>query len=201
MRKKVLQHFKKSDPILYSVIEKIETADIFTSDVSPNLFLRLCRAIIGQQLSGKAADTIFARFLKLFPHEDVNPVRVLALTDQDLRNVGMSWSKAKFLKDLSQRIVDKTLDLEKIKTMEDEHVIAELTKVKGIGPWTAEMFLMFALDRPDVFSHGDLGLRKAIEKLYRFKKAPSKKQIEKIATKWIPYRTYASRILWKSLEV
>ena len=109
--------------------------------------------------------------------------------------------KVKYIKDLAQKTLDKTLDLSKLTNMTDGDVLTELTKVKGIGPWTAEMFLMFTLGREDVFSHGDLGLKNAIKKLYGFKKDPSKKQVEKIVNKWSPYRTFACRILWKSLEI
>ena len=168
---------------------------------SDDYFKSLCGEIIGQQLSSKAADTIYARFEKLFNGKKITPKDALKLQDQNLRNAGMSWSKVKFIKDLAQKVLEKNLQLDKLDKFSDELVMAELMKVKGIGPWTAEMFLMFTLQREDVFSHGDLGLRNAIKKLYKFQKEPTKKQIEKIVEKWKPYRTYACRILWKSLEL
>ena len=113
----------------------------------------------------------------------------------------MSWAKARYIKNLAQTVTDGTVNLDNIASYDDEGVIAELTKVKGIGPWTAEMFLMFSLARQDIFSLGDLGLRKAIQKLYAFKKKPTDKQIEKLSKKWIPYRTCAARILWRSLDL
>lgn len=117
-----------------------------------------------------------------------------------MRSVGLSGQKARYIQDLAQKVTNKELVLEKLNMLENEEIINELVKVKGVGRWTAEMFLMFALRREDIFSYGDLGLRKAIQKLYGLKKEPTQKQAEKIAKNWIPYRTYACRILWKSLS-
>lgn len=201
MNKKVIEHFKKVDAVIHSVIEQIGKLEKWEVRHPDEYFKSLCGEIIGQQLSGKAADTIYARFEKLFDGKKITPKNVLGIPDEKLRKAGMSWSKARFIKDLTQKISNNDLKLEKLKDLSDELVIQEVTKVKGIGPWTAEMFLMFTLGREDIFSHGDLGLKKAIKKLYKFKKEPTKKQIEKIVDKWKPYRTYASRILWKSLEM
>jgi DNA-3-methyladenine glycosylase II len=188
----VVAHFKRVDPILASVpviLEPIMPATDYFSD--------LCETIIQQQLSGAAGDTIWNRFLKLFPR--LTPANLLAKSDKDIRAVGISWSKVSYLKNLAKYA--KKFDLTELRTMPDKEIITQLTKIKGIGPWTAEMFLMFTLGREDVFSFGDLGLRNAIKKLYKFKKDPSRKQMEKIVRKWTPYRTHAARILWKSLEV
>ena len=125
----------------------------------------------------------------------------MKIPDQKIRDAGLSWAKVKYLKDLADKVKNKVIHLEKLDTLSNEEVITELTKVKGIGPWTAEMFLMFTLGREDVFSHGDLGLKNAIKKLYGFKKDPTRKQVEKIIARWTPYKTYACRILWKSLEI
>ena len=201
MHKKIKDHFKKVDPILHSVLNEIGDLEEWEVRNSDDYFKSLCGEIIGQQLSGKAADTIYARFEKLFNGKRITPKNVLKLPDQKLRNAGMAWSKVRFIKDLAQKVLERDLQLDKLDKLSDELVITELMKVKGIGPWTAEMFLMFSLGREDIFSHGDLGLRKAIKKLYKFKKNPTKKQIEKIVEKWRPYRTYACRILWRSLEV
>ena len=201
VNKKIIKHFKKVDQVLHSVTEKIEALEVWEIKNPDDYFLELCSNIIGQQLSGKAADTIYGRFEKLFGKKKINPQNVLKIPDEKLRKAGMSWSKVKYVKDLAQKVKDRTLKLEKLDNMTDDDVISELTKIKGIGPWTAEMFLMFTLGREDVFSNGDLGLRNAIKKLYKFKKEPTRKQIEKIVEKWKPYRTYASRILWKSLEI
>lgn len=201
MDKKIVDHFKKVDPAIYGLIKQIKKLEEFEVRTPDDYFRSLCREIIGQQLSGKAADTIYARFESLFPNKKVVPENVLKTPDEKLRAAGMAWSKVRYIKDLAKKVLSKELHLVKLKDLEDHLVIEEVTKVKGIGPWTAEMFLMFTLQRENIFSHGDLGLRKAIKKLYKFKKEPSKKQIERIAQKWIPYRTYACRILWKSLEL
>ncbi len=198
MNTTIHSHFQKNDPILYKWMQKITVEE---RALPENLFEELCEQIISQQLSGKASDTIFGRFKKLFPKGDITPERLLKLQDDEIRTCGTSWAKIKSLKDLATKVKDKTLHLENLKNMSDEDVMKELTSVKGIGPWTAEMFMMFSLGREDIFSHGDLGLRNAIKKIYNFKKEPTRKQIEKIVEKWSPYRTYASRILWRSLLI
>jgi DNA-3-methyladenine glycosylase II len=186
----ISDYFKKNDPILYAALQKIKD----TKDLGPrrtkDYFLDLCEAIINQQLSDKAAATIFSRFSKLF-FGKITPSLVLKIPDKKMRAVGTSWSKVAFLKSLATAVVGKTIDLNQLHKLTDEEVVKELTKIKGIGPWTAEMFLMFSLGRPDVFSPGDVGLKRAIGKLYGNKCDPSH---------WSPYRTYACRILWRSLE-
>ncbi len=199
MTKNALSHFRIVDPILYSIAQTI-TLDDPSFRSSNRYFVSLCSEIIGQQLSGKVADVLFDRFEKLFPKRNVTPKRVLGISEETLRRTGMSWSKTRFIRDLARQVVDKSVRLESLSTLSDAEVIKELTRVKGIGPWTAEMFLMFSLGREDVFSYGDLGLRNAMKKLYGFKKDPTVRQMERIVNKWKPYRTYAARILWKSLE-
>ena len=198
MNKNVNEHFRKVDPILYAVIEKV---GVFGPKVSDDHFSELCEIIINQQLSDKAAATIFGRFRKLFPQKKITPQALLKLAAEKIRSCGTSNAKVSFLKDLAAKVLAEELRLDQLNKLSDDLIMKELTKVKGIGPWSAEMFLMFSLGRDDVFSHGDLGLRNAIKKLYKFKKEPTKKQIEKIVEKWKPYRTYACRILWKSLEI
>lgn len=197
MHKRVIEHFRLHDPILFSYIDKIEPFKLVKYN---GYFVSLCREIIGQQLAGKAADAIYARFLKLFPKGRVTPERLLRIPDEKIRAIGPSWSKVGYIKDLAIKIVEKKVNLSRVASLSDEEVMKELTKVKGIGPWTAQMFLMFTLGREDIFSYGDLGLRRAIQKLYNFKKEPGVKQMEKLVIKWKPYRTYAARILWASLE-
>lgn len=198
MKSKVRKHFQAVDPILFSFIDRIEPFELVKYD---DYFVSLCREIIGQQLAGKAADAIYARFLKLFPKGRVTPGRLLKIPDEKIRAIGPSWSKVGYIKDLAKKIVEKKVNLSRVASLSDEEVMKELTKVKGIGPWTVEMFLMFTLGREDIFSYGDLGLRRAIQKLYNFDKEPSMKQMEKLVIKWKPYRTYAARILWASLEI
>lgn len=200
MKKELLNHFRSKDPVLYSLVHRIRIEPI--KPRSPQqYFIYLCEEIIGQQLSGRVADVLVDRFKKLFPRKKVTPKRVLATFEETLRGTGMSWSKARFIRDLAHHVLTKSVKLAQLNQLPDEDVIRELTRVKGIGPWTAEMFLMFTLGREDVFSFGDLGLRKAIKKLYGFKKDPTVKQMEKIVNQWKPYRTWAARMLWKSLDV
>ncbi len=199
MTKNALSHFRAVDPILFSVAQTI-TLEAHPVR-SPNLYFEsLCSEIIGQQLSGKVADVLFDRFRKLFSRRKITPRAVLKMSEETLRTTGMSWSKTRFIRDLAHQVLTKSVQLDQLAQLSDQDVIVELTKVKGIGPWTAEMFLMFTLGREDVFSYGDLGLRKAIIKLYGFKKDPTVRQMDKIVNKWRPYRTYAARILWKSLD-
>jgi len=200
MNKKILEHFRKNDPLLHSYAIKVKVIKILKKVDPENYFLKLCDAIAGQQLSGKAADAIFARFKKLYP-KGVTPKSVLETNHEKLRSVGMSNAKARYLRNLAGAVVNGKLHLDNLNNLSDEEVKRQLTQVKGIGPWTAEMFLMFTLGREDVFSHGDLGLRKGLKKIYGFKKDPSIKTAERIIKKWSPYKTYASLILWESLEI
>jgi DNA-3-methyladenine glycosylase II len=200
MHKKVIHHFRKNDPVIFSILEKNVSFQELEVSKSNNYFRSLCREIIGQQLASKVAHKIFERFLFLFPKKRVTPENVLAIPEQKIRDSGPAWSKVRFIKGLAQKIVDKEINLKKLDGLESELVYSELRKAKGIGPWTTEMFLMFAMGREDVFSHGDYGLRKAIRQLYKFKREPTKKQIEKIVQKWSPYRTYGCLILWEILD-
>ncbi len=200
MNRTIRHHFRVKDPELFAVIEKLGPLESDTR--SGNHFRSLCREIISQQLSGRVGDVITARFEALCVNR-IEPERILELCDESMRNTGMSWSKVRFIKALAEAVRSGMFGEEGLDGLEelgDEEVIVRLTKVKGIGRWTAEMFLMFSLGRDDVFSHGDLGLRRAIQKLYGFKKEPTKKQIEKLEKRWTPYRTWACRVLWRSLE-
>ena len=198
MDKHIVDHFKKADPILHAYFSKIE---LIPHKKSENLFHALTDEIISQQLSGKAAGTIFDRFKKLFPDENITPEKVMELPEEAIRGAGASWAKVRSLKSLAEHVLTKKLDLEHLESLPNAEVMNQLVQVKGIGPWTAEMFMMFTLGREDIFSHGDLGLKKAIQKIYSFKKEPTQKQIEKIVKKWSPYKTYGSRILWKVLDL
>ncbi len=184
------------DPVIQKLIKKY--GDLTWNKKEINLFESLIESIISQQLSIKASDTIFSRFKNLFKAFPT-PKEILKTSDEKLRSVGLSGSKAKYIKSLSEFIEKKDLVLENLKNLEDEEVITELTKVKGIGRWTAEMILIFTLRRPDIFSIGDLALRKAVSRLYSVDINDLAK-IKKISLKWIPYRSTASRYLWKSLE-
>ncbi|TSC56312.1 MAG: DNA-3-methyladenine glycosylase [Parcubacteria group bacterium Greene0714_21] len=199
MHQRVKSHFKKADPRLFKVLQSIGDVGKVSSIPPRQYFSRLCREIIAQQLSGKVADTFMERFRALFPKKSVSPKRVLGLSDGTLRKIGISWAKVKYLKDLAQKVQKEEVSLENLQYLDDKTVIAQLTKVKGIGDWTAEMFLMFSLGREDVFSCGDLGLQKAIEEIYQIKNL-TKSKAEKLSMRWSPYRTYASLILWRSRD-
>lgn len=194
MHAKIKKHFQLVDPVLFSVIANIEPFTIHPSD---DYFVSLCESIVSQQLSVKAGDTIWKRFTGKFGNP--TPQKIFAASGQSVRDLGISWSKVSYLKNLATYATH--FNLQELRDMPDEEVIIELTRVKGIGLWTAEMFLMFTLGRHDVFSYGDVGLKNAIKKLYNYNKDPTKKQMEKLAKKWSPYRTYAARILWRSLEL
>lgn len=196
---KAVRHLSK-DPVLKKIIDELKEPDWNSGGGSENLFVSIIENIIGQQLSSGPADKITKRFWSLFtvpPYP--TPKEVLKFPDQKFRDVGMSWSKVSYIKNFSKAVLERNVDLEQIKLLPDEEVIQELTKVKGIGRWTAEMILIFHLRREDVFSLGDLGLRTAVAKLYKIDRNDIKK-IERISSKWKPYRTVAARYLWKSLD-
>ncbi|MDO8460952.1 MAG: DNA-3-methyladenine glycosylase 2 family protein [bacterium] len=199
MSKKVLEHFKKNDLVMFELALKVNDKSVFDLKKSDNFFLSLCREIIGQQLAGKAAHAIFNRFLNLFPKQEINKELILKIPEQILRDAGMAWAKVRALKDLASKTKNGEVNLKKLEKMVDKEVITELTKIKGIGPWTAEMFLMFSLAREDVYSFKDLGLRKAIKRAYEIDDLTESKA-EKISLNWSPFKTYACRILWKSLD-
>ncbi len=196
MYKNAIAYFKKSDPVLF---ELINTSDPFELEVHPDPFYRLLRTIVGQQLSVKAASTIFGRFENLFKNKNITPKGLLKFSDEQMRSVGLSRQKISYLRDLATKVLDGTVELNKFEKLESNIISEELIKIKGIGKWTAEMFLMFSLGRPDIFSYGDLGLQNAIKKHYKLKDKPTEKQMEKLSKKWNPYRTYAAIILWRSL--
>lgn len=184
----------QSDPILAPLIRNYELTEIVPS---ADLLANLVESIISQQLSIKASDTIFKRILALLPK--VWTAHDLAkLTVVELRAIGVSNSKAAYLHAAAQYFISHEADLARIHTFPDDQIITQLTQIKGVGRWTAEMMLIFTFARPDVFSLGDLGLRSAIEKLYQIPRTDLK-QIEQLSLHWKPYRSYASRYLWRSL--
>ena len=164
------------------------------------VFETLVRSIVFQQLSGKAATTIFNRLVEAAGGK-LTPEAILKLRTPTLRKVGLSKQKASYIRDLDTRTQAKEIDFEALPALSDEEIITALTKVKGIGVWTAHMFLLFALRRENVLPTGDLGVRAAIRKLYKKRSMPSPKQVEKIARGWHPYCSIASWYLWRSLEL
>jgi DNA-3-methyladenine glycosylase II len=163
-------------------------------------FQALLHAIVSQQLSTKAAATIVGRFDALFPSGRPTPAGVAALPDEAIRAAGLSGQKLRYVRDLSARVMDGTLDLASLDEMDDEAVIAALTQVKGIGRWTAEMFLMFRLHRPDVLPVGDLGIVKAVQRAYGLRKVPTPERLRRLGEPWRPYRSVACWYLWASLD-
>lgn len=199
----VKRHFRQVDPVIYAVMKDLDFSDWLKPWVKKwrhrDYFVALCREIIGQQLSGKAAAAILTRFTALFPQKTITPQTVLNLSDQAIRNVGMSWAKVSYVKDLAQKTLDKSLNLNTVQYLSDDEVVSELTQVKGIGRWTTEMFLIFTLGRADIFSFGDLGLKKGLQKLYKLRKV-TEKNVSQIIKPWTPYKSYGSIALWHSLE-
>lgn len=198
LEKKAYEHFQNVDPVLGGIIYKIPK---YEWNFKASYFQALVDSVIGQQLSIKAADTIFARVLALCGEQGMTAEAIHALDPQTLRNAGLSWQKVSYVKDIAEKDLSSAILFEQFDQMTDEEVITELMKIKGVGKWTAEMFLIFRMGRPDVFSYGDLGIRKAIQRLYGLKKEPSEKKALQIASKWKPYRSIACRILWKSLQL
>jgi DNA-3-methyladenine glycosylase II len=221
--RKAVNHLKKNDPILRAVIERVGPCRM---EFGPPEFHSLAESIVYQQLNGKAAATIFARFAAL-AGDPPTPATILKLTDEQLRSVGLSKQKSAYLKDLSAKVDAGLLDFTRLPQQSDDEVIAHLTQVKGIGVWTAHMFLMFTLKRENVLPTGDYGIRMAMFKHYldrkkakiiakaaskkgknatrkprpRKIKLPTPAQMEKIAKSWEPYRSVACWYLWRSLDI
>jgi 3-methyladenine DNA glycosylase/8-oxoguanine DNA glycosylase len=187
-------HFKKADPILYQAALLYKVPDIRRSK---DVFSDLVHAVTNQQLSGKAAATIFGRLEALLGRRALTAKNIASLSLSDMRKCGLSEAKVRTIQGIAQAIVKKEINLDTIHTRTDVEIIAALTSLKGIGPWTAEMILMFSLGRTDIFSKGDLGLRKGIMRLYGLRSMPSERFMDKISYSWSPYRTYAARVLWR----
>jgi DNA-3-methyladenine glycosylase II len=166
-------------------------------DSREGFFPSLARTIVGQQISVKAAASILGRFVEA---TDMDPVRTAALSEEQARTIGLSGQKYRYIHDLAQHFVDDSMVFDHLDTLSDDEVISELTKVKGIGIWSAQMFLMFTLARPDVFAPDDRGLQLAVQKLYGLPDVPKRDQLIELASKWAPYRTVASYHLWHSLN-
>lgn len=196
----VVKHFTTVDPVIAPYVAATDYSSRFGIATSDEFFARLCHDIIGQQLSIKVAEVISQRFRALVGSDaSLTPEAVLAVAGDELRAQGLSWAKIKYVKDLADKVAQKEVDLNALPSLSDEAVVTELIKVKGIGRWTAEMFLIFTLGRIDVFSLGDLGLRRAIEKLYQLPEA-SAEQMVAITEVWAPYRSFGSLALWRSLD-
>jgi DNA-3-methyladenine glycosylase II len=189
----------RRDPVLRALVRRYGACGLARAQrVDP--FASLAEAIIHQQLSTKAAATIHRRFLTLFDTGQPEPARLAVVPDETLRAVGVSRQKIGYLRDLAARVLDGSVQMADLVSMDDERVIESLTTIKGIGRWSAQMFLIFKLHRPDVMPVGDLGIARAIERAYRLRKPPKPERMLKIAEAWRPYRSVACWYLWASLE-
>ncbi|MQA30364.1 MAG: DNA-3-methyladenine glycosylase 2 family protein [Luteitalea sp.] len=191
----------RRDPVLGALIKRVGPCGLAERQRKDHL-TALIGSIVSQQLSTKAAATIFGRFVALFPDSSIAGWQAItAIDDLALRGGGLSGQKVGYLRDLCARIGDGRLKLEELDTLGDEEVIERLTAVKGFGRWTAEMFLMFRLHRPDVLPVGDLGIVNAVHRLYRLRQKPKPERLLKIGDAWRPYRSVACWYLWQSLRL
>ena len=195
------RHLTRRDPKLAEIIRKVGPCRLGSGPQMPP-FVALAYAIASQQLSVKAADTIFRRFCDLFPPDRIpDPARLVALPPDVVRAAGFSRPKVAFLQDLAAQVVEQRLPLESLHALSDDEVLERLTAVKGIGRWTAEVFLVFRLGRLDVFPADDLGLMKAMQQVYGLRTRPSRDRMMKMAETWRPYRSVAAWYLWRSLSI
>jgi len=191
----------RRDPVLAAAIKRIGACGMADRQRKDHLSA-LVGSIVSQQLSTKAAATIFGRFAALFADEHIPSAEAIAaIDDATLRRVGFSSQKIGYLRDLCARLLDGRLNLDELDVLPDEIVVERLTAVKGFGRWTAEMFLMFRLHRPDVLPVHDLGIIKAVQRLYRLRKRPDARRIERIGESWRPYRSVACWYLWQTLRM
>jgi len=194
--KKAITHLKKCDTVLASIITRVGSYKIAYREPT---FQALARAIVFQQLSTKAASTIYGR-LEEAAGGAITPEAIQNLSVGEMRRAGLSKQKIGYIRDLAEHVISGKVVFANLHRMSDKEVIAALTDIKGIGEWTAHMFLIFALRRPNVLATGDLGVRTAVQLAYRKRKLPTPKQMEKIGASWHPYRSVACWYLWRSLE-
>jgi DNA-3-methyladenine glycosylase II len=192
------QYLQQADPKLALVIEKV---GVLEEDHSPHesYFLVLSRIIIGQQLSVAVAGAIWNRVAEFFG-DKFSPEAILNTPVEELRKLGLSGQKASYLQSLATHISEGTMQIDKFDELSDEEIGKEILAVKGLGPWSVHMFLMFTMKRPDILPVGDLGIREAIKRIYDLEERPNPAQMEQIAKVWRPHRTLASRYLWRSLD-
>ena len=200
--KKAVEVLRAGDPVMARLID--DHHELVRRDLRRerrgDAYGALLRSIVGQQLSTKAASTIYGRMLDLFGGHPPTPLQLLEADPDEIRAAGLSRPKIAYLRDLALHVEEGALELERLPDLPDEEVSAQLTAIKGLGQWTADMFLMFHLGRPDVLPVGDQGIRRAVQVEYRLRKLPDAKRLEKIAKPWRPYRTLACLYLWSSLD-
>jgi DNA-3-methyladenine glycosylase II len=202
-RPAALRALRKADPVMASLIERYGDPDgvLARRGRRPgDAYGALLRSIVGQQLSSKAARTIYERLIALFDNRTPTPRELLDTDPEEIRAAGLSRAKVTFLRDLAEHVEDGELDLEKLPELPDEEVLDQLTQVKGLGPWTVDMFLIFHLGRPDVLPVGDQGIRRAVQIEYGLDELPDASELERIAEPWRPHRSLACLYLWRSLD-
>ncbi|HSK50303.1 MAG TPA: DNA-3-methyladenine glycosylase [Solirubrobacterales bacterium] len=194
-----------SDPTMAALIERVGPIDLATrlkrrkEERPADAYGALLRAIVGQQLSTKAARTIYLRVIDIFGGETPAPEQLLEASEADLRGAGLSGRKVEYIQDLARHVISGELELDRLGELGDEEAIEEIVAVRGLGRWTAEMFLIFHLERPDVLSGGDLGIRKAVQIEYGLEEMPAPQRVMEIGEPWSPHRSLASLYLWESL--
>ena len=200
--RKALTALREADPVMARLIDAhraVVRRDL-KRERPGDAYGALLRSIVGQQLSTKAAASIYGRLTELFGGHAPTPKQLVAADPEALRTAGLSRAKVAYLRDLALHVEEGSLELERLPELSDEDVTAQLTAIKGLGPWTADMFLMFHLGRPDILPVGDLGIRRAVQVEYRLRKLPEPKRLKQIARPWRPYRTLACLYLWSSLD-
>ncbi|MGE5552521.1 MAG: DNA-3-methyladenine glycosylase family protein [Betaproteobacteria bacterium] len=190
-------HLRRADPVLAALIDRYGPCTLAPDE---DLFGSLCESIICQQVSAKAGEAIVQRFREIFPSRRPTAERLAGMGEALLRSAGVSPQKASYLRDLARKCLDGTVDLQRLDRLPDEEIARELLAVKGVGPWTVTMFLIFALNRTGVLPVGDLGLRRAVQLVYGLEDLPDKAKLEQIAGPWHPYESIATWYLWRSLE-
>jgi DNA-3-methyladenine glycosylase II len=194
-----------ADPTMAALIERVGTIDLATrlrrrsEERPPDAYGALLRAIVGQQLSTKAARTIYLRVVDVFGGITPSPAQLLEADEADLRGAGLSGRKVEYVRDLARHVLSGELELDRLDQLGDEEAIEEIVAVRGLGRWTAEMFLIFHLERPDVLSGGDLGIRKAVQIEYGLEEMPTPERVLEVGEPWRPHRSLASLYLWESL--
>ena len=196
-KKIILTHFDKRDAVMAEVIRRLGP---FKLKRNRNYFQVLCKAIVGQQISTKAAESITHRFHHLFTGTRPTPKKVQALPEKQLREAGLSSQKVKYMKDLSAKFLDGSVRPHRMAYQDNEEIIQQLTGVYGVGRWTAEMFLIFSLNRMDVLPVGDLGLRAGVQQLYNMRAMPTPDRVRKLGKKWQPFETVATWYTWRTLD-
>ena len=198
-RRRAVAHLRKTDERIAHVIERVGNCR-FIPRAEGTHFDALLRAIVYQQLSGKAASTILSRVLAIFGGRYPSAAELLATPEEQLRAAGLSRQKLSYMRDLARHVHDGTLPIDQLESLDDAQIIEALTAVKGIGRWSAQMFLMFRLGRPNVLPDQDLGIRKGLQRAYRMRALPPPKKVQAIGARWSPYATYACWYLWRLLD-